>query len=119
MEGDEAPTTALWRELAEELQLQPQHVVRCQFVQRNPRPQGGQQFIFHVVTNATTDDLVLGEGKAMRYVVREQLAAALADTSAKRLFGHGFASNFVEIFRDHFAGRRDTLDGLNGSSPAT
>lgn len=126
MEADESPTTALWRELAEELRLGPEQVTRWQFVQRNPRSYGGHQFIFHVVTAATTDDLVLGEGKAMRYVTQMQIADAIAagstanggdpavaPLSAVALLGHDFAANVAMIFCDHFAGRRDKLDGVS------
>lgn len=118
IEGDEPPAIALWRELAEELHLEPEQAMRWQLVQRNPRPHGGEQFIFHVVTGATTAELVLGEGKAMRYVAQAQLADAITPDAGKTpaaasLLGHGFAANIVTIFRDHFAGRRDEFDGAD------
>jgi 8-oxo-dGTP pyrophosphatase MutT (NUDIX family) len=95
LEGDESPEVGLWRELAEELTFTPAHADAWRLVQRNPRPHGGTQFIYHIVTRVELDALVLGEGKAMRYVAP---AAVL---------GYQFAANGLRIFQDHLAGRRD------------
>lgn len=99
LEGDEAPEAGLWRELAEELALTPAQALSWQLVQRNPRPQGGMQYIFHIETLVELDELVLSEGLAMRYV-------APADVLSYQL-----AANVPQIFSDHFAGRRDDLNG--------
>ncbi len=95
LEPGETPEVALWRELAEELTFTPGHALACELVQRNPRPQGGTQYIYYILTHATPDDLVLGEGKAMAYV------------PAADLFDYRLAANGERIFRDHLAGRRD------------
>jgi 8-oxo-dGTP diphosphatase len=101
MEGDEAPEFGLWRELAEELAFTPAQAKTWRLVQRNPRPHGGIQFIYHIETQVELDELVLNEGKAMRYV-------APAD-----VLGYQFAANGFQIFRDHLAGRCDDESGPN------
>ncbi len=67
MELGEDPEFALWRELAEELQLTPQMVSTWQLGQDFPHPSGGHVYIYYITTDATLDDLVLGEGEAMLY----------------------------------------------------
>jgi ADP-ribose pyrophosphatase YjhB (NUDIX family) len=99
LEGDEAPHVGLWRELGEELAFTPAHALGWQLVQRNPRPDGGIQYIFHIETLVELDELVLNEGLAMRYV------------AAKEVLSYQLAANIAEIFSDHFAGRRDAPDG--------
>ena len=98
LEGDEAPEIGLWRELAEELGFTPDQALGWRLVQRNPRPEGGMQYIFHVETLVELDELVLNEGLAMRYV-------AAAD-----VLGYQLAANVPAIFRDHFAGRCDPTE---------
>lgn len=95
VEPGESPQDALWRELHEELAFTPRMAQRCHLVQRNPRPNGGMQYIYHILTNATVDELVLGEGEAMRFF----LPGAWA--------GKPLASNLAQILADHLAGRRD------------
>ncbi len=101
LEGDEAPEFGLWRELAEELAFTTAHAGAWRLVQRNPRPHGGMQFIYHIETHVELDELVLGEGKAMRYVAPDDI------------LGYRFAGNGLQIFCDHLAGRRDDDPGPN------
>jgi len=68
IEASEEPDAAVWRELAEELQLTPQMVSAWWLGQDFPHPSGGHVYIYYVTTTATVDDLVLGEGEAMHYV---------------------------------------------------
>jgi 8-oxo-dGTP pyrophosphatase MutT (NUDIX family) len=95
MEPGEAPEVTLWRELREELAFTPALALAWQLVQRNPRPDGGAQYIFHVLTQAAPADLVLGEGQEMRYVLPQALD------------GLRYASNIRQVLTDHMAGRRD------------
>jgi ADP-ribose pyrophosphatase YjhB (NUDIX family) len=98
IEPGETPEAALWRELAEELAFAPQMALAWQLVQRNRRPDGGMQYIYHVMTQAMPAELVLGEGKAMRYFSPDALPCK------------GYASNLAQILADHLAGRRDGGD---------
>ncbi len=95
MEAGESPQEALWRELAEELGFTPAMAQSCILVQRNSRADGGTQYIFHILTDVTPNELTLGEGEAMRYF-------ALGSWSGRLL-----ASNLDQILADHLAGRRD------------
>ena len=97
LEAGETPEAALWRELAEELQFTPDHALGWELVQRAPRSHGGTFYIFHIRTQMTPDDLVLGEGKAMAYV------------TAADLFDYALAPTIERILRDYLAGRRDAL----------
>jgi ADP-ribose pyrophosphatase YjhB (NUDIX family) len=95
VEPGELPECALWRELREELAFSPHMALAWQLVQRNFRPNGGAQYIYHVVTRATEAELVLGEGKEMRFFRPDALPAA------------PYAANLAQILADHLAGRRD------------
>ena len=86
MEMGESPDVAVWRELAEELQLMPQMVSAWQLGQEFPHASGGRVYIYYVTTDATLDDLVLGEGEAMHY-------APIADLNLPHAYlGHPFAA---------------------------
>lgn len=82
MEDGEVPHEAIWRELAEELQLSPQMVSSWHLGQNYPHPSGGQVYIYYVATTATPDDLVLGEGELMRYAQLADLAPLRHDLAA-------------------------------------
>jgi 8-oxo-dGTP diphosphatase len=73
MEAGESPDTALWRELAEELQLTPQMVSAWRLGQEFAHAGGGRIHIYYLTTHATLDDLVLGEGEAMHYAAIREL----------------------------------------------
>jgi ADP-ribose pyrophosphatase YjhB (NUDIX family) len=95
VEPGESPQHALWRELREELAFTPAMAQSCRLVQRNPRRDGGMQYIFHILTRVTEHDLVLGEGEAMRFFP----AGAWTD--------HPLTATLAQIMVDHLAGRRD------------
>lgn len=95
VEPGELPQEALWRELAEELAFTPAMAQTYRLVQRNPRRDGGMQYIYHIVTQATVAEMVLGEGEAMRFF------------TAGAWTGRPLASNLAQILADHLAGRRD------------
>lgn len=95
VEPGESPQYALWRELREELAFTPAMAQTCRLVQRNARRDGGTQYIFYIRTQATLDDLVLGEGEAMRFFA--------AGTWA----GYPLTATLAQIMADHLAGRRD------------
>jgi ADP-ribose pyrophosphatase YjhB (NUDIX family) len=73
MESGEDPEFAVWRELEEELQLTPQMVNTWYLGWKVPRTNGGHVYIYYMTTDATLDDLVLGEGKAMHYAKADEL----------------------------------------------
>src|SRR3954467_14619376 len=68
MEEGESPDFAVWRELQEELQLTPPMVTDWRLGQEYPHASGGRTYIYYLTTTATAEDLVLGEGEAMRYI---------------------------------------------------
>jgi 8-oxo-dGTP diphosphatase len=113
MESGEEPEFAVWRELNEELQLTPQMVSAWQLGWKFPHPSGGHIYIYHMITAATPDDLVLGEGKAMHY-------ANVAELDPPQPYdGHPFTPFTSEALRAYLAthpngeeehgGRRDEL----------
>jgi ADP-ribose pyrophosphatase YjhB (NUDIX family) len=73
MEAGETPDVAVWRELAEELQLTPPMVDAWRLGEDFAHPTGGRVYIYYMTTLATTDDLVLGEGEAMHYAHASEL----------------------------------------------
>lgn len=85
MEDNETPEETVRRELIEELEFKPEHILSCELFVEQFQQNGTKQFIFHITTNATIDELVLHEGEQMQYVSR------------KELFNREFAFNTKEV----------------------
>jgi ADP-ribose pyrophosphatase YjhB (NUDIX family) len=97
MESGEAPEFAVWRELAEELQLTPQMVNSWNLGSDFPHVSGGRVYIYYMTTNATLDDFVLGEGKAMHY-------AKITEINPPQPYrGYPFTSLTTEALRTYLA----------------
>jgi ADP-ribose pyrophosphatase YjhB (NUDIX family) len=93
MEEGESPDVAVWRELQEELQLTPQMVEEWRLGHESPLPSAGRMYIYYMTTTATLDDLVLGEGEAMRYV-------QIADLHPPQPYlGHPFTAATVQALQ--------------------
>lgn len=73
MEAGESPEVAIWRELAEELQLTPAMVDGWRLGEEFPHVSGGRVYVFYMTTTVTTDALVLGEGEQMVYAPHAEL----------------------------------------------
>jgi 8-oxo-dGTP diphosphatase len=99
MESGEEPEFAVWRELEEELQLTPQMVNTWHLGWEFPHWSGGQVYIYYMTTDATLDDLVLGEGKAMQYAKAAEL------NPPQPYQGYPFTSLTTEALRAYFAMR--------------
>jgi 8-oxo-dGTP diphosphatase len=99
MEADEDPDFALWRELEEELQLTQPMVKQWRLGWNFPHHSGGRVYIYHVTTEATLDDLVLGEGKAMHYANASEL------DPPQPYRGHDFTTYSGQVLRDYLAAR--------------
>jgi 8-oxo-dGTP pyrophosphatase MutT (NUDIX family) len=99
MEAGEEPDFAVWRELEEELQLTPQMVNSWHLGSEFPHVSGGRVYIYYMVTNATLDDFVLGEGKAMHY-------ARMADLNPPQPYqGYPFTTLSADALRTYLAER--------------
>ena len=97
MEADEDPDFALWRELDEDLQLTQQMVKSWRLAWNLPHHSGGRVYIYHVITEATLDNLVLGEGKAMHF------ANALDLDPPQPYRGHYFTAYSSRVLRDYLS----------------
>jgi 8-oxo-dGTP diphosphatase len=97
MEAGEDPATAIWRELDEELQLTPQMVSAWRLGEDFPHPSGGHVYIYYLTTTATPDDLVLGEGEAMRYIQMAEL------NPSQSYLGHPFTSFTAKALQSYLA----------------
>jgi 8-oxo-dGTP diphosphatase len=73
IEAGESPDVAVWRELEEELQLLPGMASAWRLGDEFAHPSGGRVYIYYVTTDATVDDLVLGEGEAMHFARIDEL----------------------------------------------
>lgn len=100
MESGEDPEFAVWRELQEELQLTRQMVNSWRLGFDFPHSSGGHVYIYYMTTDATLEDLVLGEGKAMHYAKVDEI-----DPSQPYL-GHPFTTLTSEALRTYL----DTRD---------
>ena len=89
VEDSESPQAALMRELHEELKLDPYSVQSIQHIQTNEENGGTEQYIFEVLTDASLDQLFLGEGAAMGYIPGESL------------FDREFAFNIEAVLRQY------------------
>ena len=90
VEKSETPKNAILRELKEEISLNFSDIESIYQVQKNIQNNGTIQCIFHIKTNAKTEDLVLKEREKMEFVSR------------KALFKRKFAFNIKEVFEKYF-----------------
>jgi 8-oxo-dGTP pyrophosphatase MutT (NUDIX family) len=97
MEADEDPEFAVWRELEEELQLTAQMVSAWRLGQDFPHPSGGHVYVYYITTNATLDDLVLGEGEAMHYIKIAEL------NPPQPYLGHPFTTFSAQALQTYLA----------------
>lgn len=88
VDQNETPAAAIRRELDEELRLTDSLISSFSLVQQNSQPNGTEQFIFHIVTTATLQDLTLREGDSMAFV------------SEHELFERQFAFNIETVLRE-------------------
>lgn len=99
MEEGETPEAAVWRELDEELRLTPQMVSEWRLGEDFAHPSGGRVYIYYLMTTATIDDLVLGEGDAMHY-------AKIADLNPPQPYqGHPFTPLSCQALQTYLAAR--------------
>lgn len=101
MEADEEPEFSIWRELEEELQLTRRMVTSWRLGWDFPHPSGGHVYAFHIITQTTLDDLVLGEGEAMHY-------ANIADIDPSQPYkDHAFTTISAQILHAFLATREN------------
>lgn len=73
MEDVEEPHETLLRELEEELELNKEYILQCELFVQQFQENGTEQFIFHIITNVSVDNLTLHEGAQMKYLAKNQL----------------------------------------------
>lgn len=73
VEKGESAKKALLRELEEEISLPARSIQECKIIQKNRQKNGSIQYVFLVKTEVTTKELILKEGKEMKFIKRSNL----------------------------------------------
>lgn len=91
VEPGETIEQALYRELQEELGLEPSQIKALTHFEQNIQDNGTQQTIYQAQVDLPIQELTLKEGQAMAFI------------SAKDLFDRQFAFNIEAILRRHIS----------------